>query len=209
VVVYDPRAGEIRGHRQLRKFVSGNQSWLADLHARIETMASTSADGRAVVELLAHLPRDGGEVAWPVAVVAESPDDLRPAILPPGGTLPGDVVGRFQAALASGDADALVRAFEPDGYYREPIGPHLTHRGPAELRSFFTERLGARGGIALQPCEVTDDGVRCAVEYNFVRWGGQDLPPQAGLGVYERGPDGLLAAARAYDDVEPPWDGRP
>jgi len=227
VVVYDPRAGEIRGHRQLRKFVSGNQSWLADLHARIETMASTSADGRAVVELLAHLPRDGGEVAWPVAVVAESPDDLsvvfrtycsqwpvdgrrhlRPAILPPGGTLPGDVVGRFQAALASGDADALVRAFEPDGYYREPIGPHLTHRGPAELRSFFTERLGARGGIALQPCEVTDDGVRCAVEYNFVRWGGQDLPPQAGLGVYERGPDGLLAAARAYDDVEPPRDGR-
>ena len=30
------------------------------------------------------------------------------------------------------------------------------------------------------------------------------LPPQAGLGVYERGPDGLLAAARIYDDVEPP-----
>jgi hypothetical protein len=30
------------------------------------------------------------------------------------------------------------------------------------------------------------------------------LPPVAGLGVYERGPDGLLAAARVYDDVEPP-----
>ena len=29
-------------------------------------------------------------------------------------------------------------------------------------------------------------------------------PPQAGLGVYERGPDGLLAAARVYDDIEPP-----
>jgi hypothetical protein len=51
---------------------------------------------------------------------------------------------------------------------------------------------------------VTDDGVRCALEYNCVRWGGHDLPPQAGLGVYERGPDGLLAAARIYDDVEPP-----
>ena len=44
----------------------------------------------------------------------------------------------------------------------------------------------------------TDDGVRCALEYNFVRWGSQDLPPQAGLTVYERGPDGLLAAARMY-----------
>jgi hypothetical protein len=51
---------------------------------------------------------------------------------------------------------------------------------------------------------VTDDGVRCAVEYNCVRWGIHDLPAQAGLGVYERGADGLLAAVRAYDDVEPP-----
>jgi hypothetical protein len=51
---------------------------------------------------------------------------------------------------------------------------------------------------------VTDDGVRCAVEYNVVRWGSHDLPPQAGIAVYERSPDGLLAAARVYDDVEPP-----
>jgi hypothetical protein len=51
---------------------------------------------------------------------------------------------------------------------------------------------------------VTDDGVRCAVEYNCARWGIHDPPTQAGLGVYERGPDGLLAAARAYDDIEAP-----
>jgi len=30
------------------------------------------------------------------------------------------------------------------------------------------------------------------------------LPPQAGIAIYERGPDGLLAAARVYDDVDPP-----
>jgi hypothetical protein len=30
------------------------------------------------------------------------------------------------------------------------------------------------------------------------------VPPQAGLGVYERGTDGLLAAARLYDDIEAP-----
>ena len=51
---------------------------------------------------------------------------------------------------------------------------------------------------------VTDDGVRCALEYNLVRWGSHDLPPQAGLGVYERGTGGLLAAVRIYDDVEAP-----
>jgi hypothetical protein len=51
---------------------------------------------------------------------------------------------------------------------------------------------------------MTDDGVRCAVEYNCVGWGDHELPAQAGLGVYERGPSGLLAAVRLYDDIEPP-----
>ena len=59
VVIYDPRAGEVRGHKQLRRFVSHNQSWLAERHARIETVASTVVGGRAVVELLAHLAAMG------------------------------------------------------------------------------------------------------------------------------------------------------
>ena len=101
-----------------------------------------------------------------------------------------------------------MNTFAPDGYFREPIGSHYTHRGTAELRSFFTRCFSAGGGISLQDCAVTDDGVRCTLEYNCVRWGSYELPPQAGLGVYERGPDGLLAAARVYDDVEAPA-GRP
>jgi len=227
VVVYDPRAGEVRGHRQLRRFVSRNESWLAGQHARIETVAATTVGRRSVVELLAHLSGDGQELRWPVAVVAESPDDLsvvfrtycsqlpvdgrrhiRPPILEPGDELPGDVVGQYQAALAAGDAEALVSTFAPDGYYREPIGPHAVHRGSAELRSFFASCFSAGGGIGLRQCALTDDGVRCAVEYTCVRWGSHDLPPQAGLGVYERGPDGLLAAARVYDDVEAPAGAR-
>jgi ketosteroid isomerase-like protein len=223
VVIYDPRAGEVRGHKQLRQFVSQNQSWLAERHARIETVASTCVGGRAVVELLAHLAGDGREVAWPIAVVAESPDDrsvvfrtycsqwpvdgrrhVRPPILEPGDVHPGDVVGRFLAALNAGDAEAIVNTFAADGYLRESIGPHYAHRGTAELRSFFTKCFSAGGGIGLQRCAVTDDGVRCALEFNCVHWGSYDLPPQAGIGVYERGPDGLLAAVRVYDDVEAP-----
>jgi hypothetical protein len=223
VVIYDPKVGEIRGHKELRRFVSQNRSFLAERHARIETVASTLAGGRAVVELLAHLTYDGREVAWPLAVVAESPDEwsvvfrtycsqwpvdgrrhVRPPILKPGQAGPGDVVGRYQTALGAGDAEAIVSAFEPDGYFREPIGPHSTHRGAGELRSYFTTCFSAGGGIALQDCAVTDDGTRCAVEYNCARWGRHDLPPQAGIAVYERGPDGLLAAVRVYDDIEVP-----
>jgi hypothetical protein len=87
-------------------------------------VASTAADGRAVVELLAHLTHDGRELAWPVTIVAESPDDssvvfrtyysqwpitgrhhVRHPILKPGQAHPGDVVGRYQATL---DAYPLV-----------------------------------------------------------------------------------------------------
>jgi hypothetical protein len=223
VVIYDPRAGEVRGHRQLWRFVSRNLSWAAGPHARTETVASTSAGGRAVVELLAHLDHNGRELAWPVAVVAESPDDLsvvfrtycsqwpvderrhlRPPILPPGPAHPGDVVARYQDGLAAGDTEAVVSSFAPDGYFRGPFGPHYDHRGTGELRAFFTRCFSAGGGLGLQPCAVTDDGVRCALEYNCVSWGSHALPPQAGLGVYERGPDGLLAAVRVYDDIEPP-----
>jgi hypothetical protein len=157
VVIYDPRAGEIRGHRQLRRFVRHNQSWLAEHHAHIEAVASTVVGGRAVVELLAHLDGDGATLAWPVAVVAESPDDLsvvfrtycsqwpvdgkrhlRPPILGTGDAHPGDVVARYQAALDVGNAEAIVDTISPDGYFREPIGHHYTHRGTLELRSFFT-----------------------------------------------------------------------
>ena len=75
VVVYDPRAGEIRGHKRLRRFVRENKAWMTEHRASIETVASTSAGGRAVVELLAHVDRDGQKVPWPLAVVAESPDE--------------------------------------------------------------------------------------------------------------------------------------
>jgi SnoaL-like domain len=223
VVIYDPRAGVVRGHHRLRHFVRENQSFLAEHGATIETTASTRVGGRAVVELLAHLVGpDGQNVAWPIAVVAESPDELsvvfrtycsqwpvdgirhlRPPILKSGDAYPGDVVGRFLAAMDAGDADGIMGTLETDGYLREPIGPYSTHRGTRELRSYFDECFGG-GGVHMEHCVVTDDGTRCALEYNCVRWGGHDLPPQAGIGIYERSQGGLLQAVRIYDDIEPP-----
>jgi hypothetical protein len=223
VVVNDPLVGEVRGHKELRRFVSQNQSWLAEQQARTEVISSTSDGQRAVVELVATLDQGGQRISWPIAVVAESPNDrsvvfrtycstvpheghrrLRPPILNAGGHEPDDVIGHYQTALDAGDVEGIVDTFQADGYIREPIGPDALHRGTDELRVYFLECFGAGGGLTLEPCEVTDDGQKCALEYNCVRWGSRDIPAQAGIAIFERGADGLLAAVRVYDDVEPP-----
>jgi hypothetical protein len=130
---------------------------------------------------------------------------LRAPLLPavPGLVLP-DVIARYQAALARGDLNAILAQFEPEGLAREPSGGPHCYRGAERLRHFYGRLFANGGGIPLQHCSVTDDGVHCAVEYIVTDWGCTTLPPQAGVAVYERGASGLLAAARIYDDVEPP-----
>ena len=104
----------------------------------------------------------------------------------------------------TGDVGAIVAAFEPDGYAREPAGGPHVHRGREGLRSFYELLFSNGGGIPLGHCAVIDDGRSCALEYNVVRWGRTELPPEAGVAVYVRRPSGRLAAARIYDDVDPP-----
>ena len=221
VVVHDPHAGEVRGHRQLRQFVHRNQVWLAERHARIERVAATCVDGRAVVELLAHLTDGGRETAWPVAVVAESPDDrsvvfrtycsqlpvdrrrhVRPPILPPVDVQPGDVVGRHLAALRAGDTAAAVGTFTAAGYVREPVEAPPAPRRPRAAR-VLRPVLQRGGGVGVQHVRRSPTTARAAC-WSTTASAGVVAPvaPQAALGVYERGPDGLLAAARLYDDIE-------
>ena len=78
------------------------------------------------------------------------------------------------------------------------------HTGRDGLRAFYEWLFSNGGGIPLEHCTVTDNGRVCALEYNVVRWGRTDLPPQAGVAVYVRGESGKLAAARIYDDADPP-----
>ena len=115
-----------------------------------------------------------------------------------------DLVSEYQRALATGDVGSIVAAFEPDAYAREPAGGEHVHRGTDGLRAFYEQLFSNGGGIPLEHCSVIDDGRTCALEYNVVRWGRTELRPEAGVAVYVRGESGKLAAARIYDDADPP-----
>jgi hypothetical protein len=224
--VNDPRVGYVAGARQIRAFVSGTVDWLRGRDAVVENVALTRTSTRTVEEVVLHLlGDDGGRVELPVAIVTDRNPDrtlktirvyhsmwpltgehaVRPPLLPPDPELHAEgVVGDYQRALAEGDLEGIVGTFEPDGYAREPSGGAYLHRGAEGLRELYEHLFANGGGIPLEHCTLTDDGVRYAIEYNCVRWGVTDIPPQAGVALYERGTSGLLAAARIYDDVEPP-----
>jgi hypothetical protein len=226
-VLDDPRVGYVEGARRLRAFVNGTAEWLRERDAVVENVALTRTPTRTIEEVVLHLLADDGgvRVELPVAIVSDRNPErtlkairlyhsmwpltgehrVRSPLLPadPGLQAEG-TPGDYQRALAEGDLQAIVGTFETDGYAREPSGGAYLHRGAEGLRELYAHLFANGGGIGLEHCTLTDDGVRCAIEYNCVRWGVTDIPPQAGVAVYERGGGRLLAAARIYDDVEPP-----
>ncbi len=225
-LIHDPRVGHVEGARGLRAFVSGTVEWLRERDAVVENVALTLTRPRTVEEVVLHLIGDGGRrVELPVAIVTDRNPDrtiktirvyhsmspltaghrVREPLLPPDPNLVlPDVVGEYQLALATGDLEAVLATYEDDAYAREPSGGEYVYRGKEKLREVYSFMFANGGGIPLEHCTVTDDGVRCAIEYNCARWGVTEIPPQAGVAVYERGASGRLAGGRIYDDVEPP-----
>jgi hypothetical protein len=226
-VLDDPRVGYVEGARRLRAFVNGTAEWLGERDAVVENVALTPTPTRTVEEVVLHLlSEEGGErVELPVAIVSDRNPDrtlkairvyhsmwpltgehrVRPPLLPEDPSLHAEgAPDIYQWALAEGDLAGIVGIFEPEGYAREPSGVAYLHCGAEGLRELYAHLFANGGGIGLEHCTLTDDGVRCAIEYNCVQWGVTEIPPQAGVAIYERGGGGLLAAARIYDDVEPP-----
>jgi hypothetical protein len=223
--LHHPVRGRIKGVAAFERFVSQLRIWLAEHRATAEDVDFVLTPGCGVEELILHLDTDNGRIELPVAVASDHDQRgriveqriyfsswpltgghaIRSPVLQPGlGLDEPDVVGDYQRALAAGDADAVIAAFEPDASVREPAGRDYTHRGADELRALYDRFFSNGGGIPLEHCAVADDGRACALEYNVVAWGRTTLPPQAGLAVYVRGDSGRLAAVRIYDDADPP-----
>jgi hypothetical protein len=225
VRIDDPRAGRVEGAAALAAFGAENSAWLATRRGTARQIAITRGSSRAVGEFDLELTESGRTFVLPVAICVEpNPAQesvwiriyhsqwpllghhvVRPPLLARDPDLrEADIVGDYQAALGIGDAARITATFEPDGCFREPAGPQFRRCGIDVLGPFFELFFSAGGGIILEHCTVTDDGVRAALEFNAVRWGSHDMPHQAGIAIYERGPSGKLREARIYDDVEGP-----
>jgi hypothetical protein len=228
-VVYDPVRGRIKGEQAFRAFVAETSAWLVQRNVSVEDVERVVLEDRGFEEVVLHLDGDNGRVDLPFALVADHPSgrrieelriyysslpltgrqaDRQPLLQPDPGLREADVVAEYQRALGACDVDAIVAVFEPDGYARGAAGGQDIHMGPDGLRAFYERLCPNGGGIALENCALVDDGRTCALEYNVVRWGTTQLPPQAGVGVYVRGQSGKLAAARIYDDAGPPMSSR-
>ncbi|MFL5778663.1 MAG: hypothetical protein ACJ761_06940 [Chloroflexota bacterium] len=224
VRIDDPRAGRVEGRAALERYCETSAAWIGERQGNGHLICSTVGPSRVVGEFELELVQDGRQIALPLAVVVEPGIEARtvwvriyhsqwpllghhvvrsPLLARDPSVRESDVVGEYQAALAAGDTARIVATFEPDGCFREPAGADFKVCGP-DLTPFYERFFSAGGGIVLEHCTVTEDGIRTALEFNAVRWGGVDLPPQAGVAVYERGSTGKLSAARVYDDVEGP-----
>jgi SnoaL-like protein len=226
--LHHPVLGRVRGARAFEAFVMTMKAWIEATNVSVDQVQRVVTDRRGFGEVVVHLDRESGQVDIPYAIVNDRHpngriEELRvyssrfpltgdhairtPVLQADPELRAADVVGEYQSALADGDVDAIVATFEADGYAREPAGGEYVHRGPEGLRAFYGHLFSNDGGIPLDHCSVTDHEGVCALEYNVVRWGKTRLPPQAGVAVYVRGESGKLAAARIYDDVDPPLMG--
>ena len=225
-VLHDPLHGRIKGVRAFEWYVTALKALLARQNMSFDPVDDVHHRGGAQFEeVVLHLDGQDGRVEVPVAIVADRESDGR---LDRAARLPQHVAGAgpprappaHAAARAGGSpvgrrgrvparargrrrrrdrGDVRARRLRPRAR-RRPVRPQRKRRAARLLRALFSNG----GGIPLEHCAMLDNGRACALEYNVVRWGRTELSPEAGVAVYVRGESGKLAAARIYDDADPP-----
>jgi len=130
------------------------------------------------------------------------------------------LIQRYQETLRSGDLDEMVAVFSPDGYLdghgesrvlAEGRGMGL-YEGREDVRYCLKQMFDIEGhgdeqaadavsvGEYIDHRNMFDDGRTTILEFVIVRPNDPDSPEQAGVSAYEIGDDGLLGAARIYDE---------
>jgi ketosteroid isomerase-like protein len=212
----------IMGRQEPPEFVVETRAWLERHDARVRDVRTTETPTRIAHEIVLDVRQGDETVQLPVMVVADVEGDcirdlrvyhstwpltgshaVRSPLMAYDATeRPAEPVGSYHDALARGDAAAADAAFEPEGSVREPAGTAHEHTGPE--RTEWYESILGDGPLPLRLGTIADDGTTVVFEYLVDRWGSHELAPQAGAAAYTRGPNGKIASARIYDDVEPP-----
>lgn len=209
-IVFDPVRGRIKGVPAFTAFVAHTHEWLVQRSVRVEALRHVIFDGGCFEEVVLHVDRAAGQVALPFAIITDRQADERidevrvyrstqplmgphstraPLMQPDPGIHIPDVVAEHQRALAAGDVDAILATFE--------------HAGEEALPSFYERMLANGWGVGQEHCAIVGDGRTYALEYNVVRLGSANVPPQAGVAVFVLGESGKLSAVRVYDDIDP------
>jgi hypothetical protein len=220
----EPRSGRVAGVARFVGWVQETRRWLTDADAAIRPVYVLATPTRTVEEVAIDLTFDGERRELPVAIVAERDGrgltsvriyhsmwpitgghEVRgPLLARDARIVIPDAVGEYQRALAAGDLEGILGAYEDDAVAREPAGGPYVFAGKKNLRHIYSLQFADGAGIPLQHCTMTDDGTACALEYFVGSWGHTAIEPQAGVAVYQRGASGKLAFARIYDDIDPP-----
>ena len=224
--VDDPRAGVVTGAQAFLEYVVGTREWLALGDAAVRQVSLLRTAVRSVEEVVLHLFVGGERQDLPVAVVAEWDAEHRltsiriyhslwplfpnqPVHSPLIGAHDGLVLPRQvqlnQDARAAADLDALLETYEDDAVVhgagagagdRGHNGTEV-YRGREELRRLFSAPTVAGTRPTVRICTATDDGRRCAVEYQVTHFS-EPQPDQVGITVYECGASGRIRSERSY-----------
>jgi hypothetical protein len=229
--VDDPIFGRTTGMPALARYLGEKSAWLVKHSGAFDQLAFVTGSDRDVTEGILTLTFEGRRVKVPVAVVAQRRPErevelrlyystqpikgtraTRSPLLPKDDevAVPVQVAAQLDA-LSRADIAGVLASFENGAKLRDAGGAtYVKEDDGGPLRGFY-EKLcaatsgtpGSRGaGIEVLKGARADDGLICALEYTVVRVRGKNVPPQAGLAVYERGESGLLRAVRVYEDVE-------
>jgi hypothetical protein len=179
--LHHPVRGRIKGEAAFRQFVADMTSWMEQHHIDVEHVNFLLTHPRGFEEVRLHLDDDGaegGRVTLPVGLAADHDDDERIV----------EMRIYFSPWPLTRHHATRLPLLQPDVALSLP-----------DVVEEYQQGLAQRG-VRLERCTVTDDGQACALEYNLVAVGGQEVSPSAGLAVCARGDSGRLGDVRVYDD---------
>ena len=223
--LHDPVRGRVRGTRAFEAFASEASSWLRQHDASVEEVEHVITERHGFEEVILHFDGPNGRVifrsqSWPTSAptagskrCGSTSATCRARAATPTDHLscspiPSCACQTSWATISMRSRPARSkRSWRPSNQTatRESRRETRTCTGVATASVSFYELLFSNGGgIQLEHCRMIDDQRACGLEYNVVRWGETELTPEAGFAVYVRGPNGGLAAARIYDDADPP-----